>query len=331
MDHKFDDLLTLDEGRRILESAACKGSIVGIPDLRIEVNADCDFVMETPNGFLPLSGTAAKNLGEIAGLKRTSFKDYLDNPGLIKSMIDHSLQKRRAETRLIFDNEEVLHLNDPKKEWINPLDVYDWTTEIVDKSSRIQALKKNPTRGGGAFEMKFVRDVKKSPPSRVGEYSHSGIWVETNGSVTAAAYVYTLICTNGMIAQHSAPDKKRLKELGTQDGIKMELREKVTAAEGVLDQFLALDAHEIENPEQVLYRLMQDIEAPTKQLVQVMDSIGELPADHPVTEYDLVNLITGMSNDEGDERFQWYGGRAMTRLDTMRGHRCNHCGHSLKN
>lgn len=311
---KFKEFPDLKEGRIILDNLDCKSTTMAIADLDVTIDSKNQFKVDTDDGHRALAPGVVTEFSKMTGLNKKAFKDYIENHPLCDSMIKHSLNKRERNVRLVYDKAEILHIDDPTSGWVDPLFIYDDVASIVDPDSRVHSITKDRK---GSIVMRFLKNVSKEPPKKVGDYSYCGIWLSSNGSVSISPFIYTLSCTNGLQTAWMNP---RRSKINWRAGIKTAIKEQVQRADKVLDEFIELDSHKVSNPEKVIMKLAKELGIPARQITAILGEVSNL---QNITQYDLVNAVTRISNDTGDMAFQRLGGKILTALHDSR---CDHCG-----
>jgi hypothetical protein len=177
----------------------------------------------------------------------------------------------------------------------------------------------------GGFEFCFVTKTSKSPPKRVGEPSHAGLYVNANGSIQVASYVLTLSCVNGMRSARQWPtiaaneNKQKLEE----NLIKL-VDQKLVHSEQMLDTLMQLDDKVVDDPVSYMSILMKKLGMKPRAINRLTPRLVALPK--PCTGYDLVQFVTSEANSSGKLGYQDYGFHVANSFEIER---CGSCAHPI--
>lgn len=317
----FTDYPTIDAAKESLRKVSYQEEIQPIPklDLDFEVNEKNKVKMRLAvgNNLLPMSRTAIRSLAKRTGISISVLREYGTDSDLVKSMMRHSLNKRSGELMICHDRDKVLNFYRPDSIRLNPMETFD----ICTGQSDLTRLERLSVDNSGKFEFCFLTDTAMNPPKRVGEASHAGLFVSSNGHVEVASYVLTLSCVNGLRTPRVSS-----KKIDSRD----QLLERVTTAivDKVAESKLLLelltnrlDNFNIENPVGYVTNLFKRLKINNRTSQNLLTKASSLPV--PCTAYDVVQMVTAMSNLTGRHVYQDVGFKVASSFEEPR---CNSCG-----
>lgn len=182
------------------------------------------------------------------------------------------------------------------------------------------------------FEVNFVTQLNGSPKTKVGDYTHAGVYVKKKDvksdthsfDLDLGAFLYRLQCTNGMVS----PQNFSFNVGKTNGDFKQVLAESTMkavsyAATEFMSKFVELDEKKVENPAQFLNQLSEEHKIGSRDLPDLIAKLASLPEN--ATAYDIVNMVTNHANElnpRARQRFQLFGGIA---VEALSNHRCRTC------
>lgn len=325
----METLLTVDEAQQTVENMMVRSKDVDVKDIRFHFLGETED--EGLNGILEVGELKAsvyrtqarKGMYSKLGIDFSGLKEYMTDPKLTEAMINHSIQKRAGnKVKLIHSGTDLWEIFGMDSPWIDPRRIFQLTLESLRDKSQVLGLAQADWTPDLQVALKFVTDRNSMPVARVGDYSHTGVWIRANGKVETSAYLYRLACTNGMLRDYSKV--KRVAASESEDAVRANIEQSFEDANGLLKDFLALDEHPAENPSAFIAHTSRNNSYSDTVLAEVVSrtpSLGERP-----TRYDVVNLITATGREMEDDKFEWLGGDAVNEYK----HKiCSHCAHPL--
>jgi len=162
-----------------------------------------------------------------------------------------------------------------------------------------------------------VTSAVQTPPKKVNDVVHEGLYFGFNGEARVQPYNYRLVCSNGACAM-----RFELAQMVTPETFDVVMRGMVGKAELFTRSFVHLDERPAPQPGNLVGRLSRLRVLNNVQVAQIMQQVATLGGN--ATEFDLINLITahqhGRSND-----LSWLvaGGQAIAYLHDDH---CPNCG-----
>jgi len=323
------ELLTVEQGRRILEDLNIRHTDLRVKDLNVQISENDTVHVDLGDGGMTLISPEAGCLsafGDLTGLKVRNFREYVDDPDLTQKMIRHCLRKRENTIRFVTAGGNVVEVLPANTPWFPPVELYDTVVNHdIFKRAGIRGVERIRVQSG-CFEARFITEIAAEPPRRVGDISQAGVAIRWNGQILVEPFVYTLACTNGLIGSQRIT-VKRADSLETLKSLFN--RALATGAEGshqLLDRLIQLDNVEVERPEQVITAIGREHRLSSRH---VMNMVERVPTwDGGVrTMYDVVSLITNyansIDNSNVQRRLQRVGG---TVAEAPQEDRCRLCG-----
>lgn len=326
----YEKYPTIQEARRMISELKYSEAKVPIKDLHLSISStekgkiiiDLDL---NGQGKLPLSKGAIKSLSRKVGVSPRTYKEFISDPSLTSAMLKHSLNKRNEDIIVSHTEDSVLDFYSEKTVRIPPTDVFD----LLCSRKELDRLQKLNLAPSGAFEFNFLTAEAKTPPRHVGEASHAGLYVLSNGKLEVGSYVYTLVCTNGMRTPRRSP---AVVDIQAKDKLTERLSQlvetKIQESRDLLSQLMHLDDndHIIEEPISYMAALMSRLRLGSRVISRLSEKLITLPK--PCTAYDLVQFVTSEVNSSGNERYQDFGYKV---LSSFKSPRCSHCASVVSN
>lgn len=170
---------------------------------------------------------------------------------------------------------------------------------------------------GDTIGFGLVTERHQTPPSRVDDIVHEGIYCSFNGEVRAQPYNMRLACTNGMLSMKM--DTATVIRDNTFESLVAQLLQRATS---FTSEFTHLATKALPQGGAMVGRLSRMKLLNSQQVTRVTESLQGLGDE--ATEYDLINLITGFQHlRENDLSWLVAGG---TSVSFLHSDHCSHCG-----
>lgn len=318
---RFDEFMSLAQVRGSFEDLGYSDKVVELKKLDVDVvkqeSGSLTLVLGNEGVGLPVGRSAESSLKALTGLSPRMYSDYVEDPDLVRRMINHSLHKRQDVTlRLQTARGMVLAVHDSVAPAITPTDILNRFQQL-DPECRFDAFHFNERNM--QLEWGLMTRRSQEPPKRVGEASHAGIHVTCNGYVQVAPYVVTLVCTNGMLGEHRYPASAKTNE---DLSLKFDeiLSNAILESTKMLNQLIESDSIHVQNVGGYLAHIGQQAglnQRMTAELVRRSVTLRENS-----TAYDVTQLITATANELEQPALKRFGWQIQQSFSE---HRCSHC------
>lgn len=306
MSENTPHFLPIEEGRSHLEQAGVADIVTTCGNLRVSQGAsEKQLVIEANEQAIAVESAAAhKDLRDTCGINPFTIAEYGDDTELLRSLVNHSLNKRKdKQIRMIHSNGKLVEILGGDVQWNKPLDVFD---AVVKQSNNritgVESIRRQKLKS----IMRFSTDATVAPPREVGDITHTGIWVSTNGTMETGAFLFRLACRNGVLFNHQNVGRSMISE--NIQHLAQHINEQLAFASQAGEHFVSLATKPERRPTRFITGLAHGLgigDRHTRALVEGLPELGDRP-----TRYDLINMITSRFHQKQDEKFAWIGGSA---------------------
>lgn len=323
MSISYDSLTPAEIAREKIVALGINQVKTNIRELSFGIMDDGSVGVKVDKSTLSLSKNASTQISNLTGVNRRNLSEYMENRELVSSMIKHSLSKRSGEIQIMYNKDGIYNVSSGLTEHIHPLQVFDVAAETIGPDKfKVDTVSFDKGRVG----FKFVTAFNKNPNRRVGDYTHGGIFIESNGYVSVSPYLLRLVCTNGMVRNSVYPDMA--KDIQTvKSYVSNTVSNMIEQSQKDLDIFVSLDDHTVDNPYAMFVRASREIglsDRFARRISEVLPSMEKHGESY--TYYDMLNLVSSLANSTGNNRYQAIAGNFM---DSFRYCRCENCGSKL--
>lgn len=306
------EMMTLASAKKTIEDQEFVDEVFDVGKLPVSI-VNRRLILDTSRGTRGFSSSATSQLKWFTGINSRTFGEYLDSPAITSGMINHCLAKRSGkQVRVSYDKTGIISIG--KSEGIIPITkLLDVVGNEFPEIEHVEAINRI---NRGYMEVRFVSNVAQSPAKRVGDATHTGVWVTTNGFVSTTPYIVRLVCTNGML--RTTPLDKY--ESGHEIPVFIKnFRRCLDSAKELCSDFMSTDDKPVADPHKLLINICRHFGISPRNQYKILALLPTLP-DNP-TGYDLVNLVTSVGRSVNSLR--WAAPRM---LNSFKDQCCSHCG-----
>lgn len=272
------------------------------------------------------------NIGYDSLIKRLGVNNKLSDkitPKLRQDLFNHLLSTAN-EANITSTEGMLLGIYDAKKPLLSQNDVANSILEVFDENdsvTRFEVLE--------GFQA-YIHSPGLFVDARKDDRTQGGVFVSAmyGEAPTVSVYLERLVCSNGMVGL-AEYDKVRVTGQSNGEIIRniVDLMQASVSQviPGYLENWQRMTTIKSGNPEQLIHRLAKENGLNPKLESHIMEAVASLESD---TYYDIVNLMTSFQHAEGVpgtnqfDKLLVLGGNA---VQSLGGHRCNNCQHSLEN
>lgn len=319
----MQDIMTLHAALEKLQAQGFSQETVGVESIRPSLGKD-GIVLETPTQVVSASGKETMaQLKRFLGINSCAIKEYSEDPELVSKMFSYGLKRKAGQKiKLVTRGHRLASLIGSDDPWLSPVEIFETVVGSAPKDAFL-GLESIRSPDETKTQLRFVTHQSATPPKKLNDISHGGIWISSNGVLETGSYVYRMACSNGMLANRDAVAERTVD--AARETLGASVRKALELSSKLLKDFVHLDEHEEPNPAVVLNLLAGEYRLSTRRLRMLLDAIPALPS--PVSRYDLVNLVTSQAHLESHEDdFEWFGSAV---VDHYGKNVCSHCHQDL--
>lgn len=296
-----------------------------VPSRSVSLAVDGDhFALRLPNSrqFRIDLKHVKTNLNELTGLSTQQLWVYHDDPELLARCVTHNLSKKAEKNlRVITTGDgKLIELFSESYPWINPQEALSICGDVIGE--RLLGVESSQFDHKSGLDIRFLTHRAAEPPKRKGDISHSGVYFHANGEFETSAFVYRMVCSNGMIAPQYVA--KRSSRDVMQQSFRDNIHAALTQADSLLDEFIESDNHRAQNPRAFITQMVGRHQHSDRLHTLLQESAATLPDD--ATRYDVINMVTARRHSTNNPAYERVGFDA---LQDFRHELCTHCGHTV--
>ena len=266
------------------------------------------------------------------GISKDILKQLQGNDELSVQVVRHILSKQEENMAITTSHNTVIDVEKGAGVFLDPLTIFDY---VAQSDINIKGVSGINIQDKGV-RMNFVTETALDRPRKVGELSHAGFVVDINGSISIHPYVYTLICTNGMIG--SRHGKEIRTNLPTMEEARHWLDQAIIEiqpqAEHFLNHYVELDNQLVDQPGIVISAIGREHGLADRHVRNMQERIPALLAEAPdnvASMYDIIGLMTNYAQSRGRDSQLVLESVAGTTSEEYAAHvHCPQCNHIIE-
>ena len=294
--------------------------------MTIGVSTDADVIT------YGLQQKVLSNFRKSTGISKDILKQLTGNDTLSKNVVKYILSQQEEPMSIVTSHNTVIDVEKGEGVFLDPTAIFDY---IISRDIGIIGVAGINIQDKGV-RMNFVTEVSAERPRKVGELSHAGFIIDVNGDISIKPYVYTLVCTNGLIG--SRMDQVVRANLPTMEEARHWLDEVImnvqSQAEHFLNYYVNLDNQIVDQPGTVISAIAREHGLANRHIANMQERVPVLLAEAPdnaASMYDIIGLMTNYAQSCGRDSQYVLESVAGTVSEEYSEHiHCPQCNHIVK-
>lgn len=237
-----------------------------------------------------LGKDAVGDLLDIARVPVTFLRKDCEDAKLRKSILDYCKKENDQKLSIARRGDIVNRIYPAVTDPVGVLDVFDTIKALSDKWVGATFT------SNGTSRIKLLTEARAEPAKKAGDVTQAGLFLEIGRDIRIAAYLHTLVCSNGMKRTQFEHEFATMATREMLPLVRFNGRRCLEfAQQNYLHEFMSTSEQTIEDPAVMIRRLGQRQRLPLKV---ISDLIGEVPAlPRPTSYYDVIFMITERARD----------------------------------